>query len=230
MLDDENEDLLDVDLSYRNDVKELADGLPNPLVTEMPGFDFQGHRVTLTEQFGFVITGPYFELPKVVASAFLAKAVIDQECAKVERAKGEARKVHLTALTHEGERFTIRGIHRALGSLLGLPKDLFHYWRPGDYRQEKLIYPDVPWIGQALTMKHALMKRVWEVDEATQPFGLSIDRTHTAQGWANEGYTSRGHIDLRNYSRVCDNLENELEEKRAAAEEKADEIGNRFAA
>lgn len=143
-----------------------------------------GHKIELTPQFTFRVTGPLVsdpERPPAFASMAEAEAKI-VSWRKAEAAEKRVKMKPIPALAPDGGKVNVTGVNTRTGKMNGANEHTY-------------IWPDVPWIEEALKRKTALEAEAREIFRKLLPARIetrtgygSLDAEHYAE---RIGYVKR---------------------------------------
>lgn len=158
------------------------------------------HTITLLHNWQFQVRGPLFSEGKfgdTFGSMAEAKLEIDSRVEADGKAKKAAVTMAVPVLTDEGALVTVRGVHSVQGKLLGVG---------GSHS----VYPDVPFLREALVTHLRLKAELETVTKTLRPFSVDVSRQY-------------GRIRPENYEAACAAFEKDFRE----ATEKAREAQNK---
>lgn len=171
----------------------------------MAEMDYKGHKITVTPEFKFRVTGPEFDETASRHFEFASKdeatKAIDTRVNAADKQKKAEASIKLSALYGPGaELFEIRGINRSTSAILGCPQ------RGYGPQQINDIYPDVPWVKALLEEHKRLLGRIGEIVETLKPYGV--------RDQADYG----GRVSPESYDKKLQNFVDDFNKKKAAAE------------
>lgn len=160
--------------------------------------DYRGHKIELTQDFVFLVSGPLFDPSSThaVASMHEAKSKIDDATAAEEKQKKTAVTLALPAIKGDGSPFMIRGINSNSSRILGTEE------------RSELFAPAI-WIAKMLVERKQLTARLREIQSALRPVTISTRR----------GY---GHLKAADYPGEIAELQKEYDAAVAAAKKGVD--------
>jgi hypothetical protein len=154
---------------------------------------FKDHDIEVTPDFRFSVTGPLFDGAMAFSSIDDARHGISQRAVALAQQRKAEAALALDALDDEGARVTIKGIHAAQGTLLGV-------------KGGRAVYPVLPWIRDLLIHRVGLTKELAEVERKLHPYGISARRQY-------------GRVRPEDYEQEISKLVGELNAKTEAAKE-----------
>lgn len=126
--------------------------------------EFQGHKITVTEDLEFRVDGPLFNgetrYGKTFESASAARTAI-QDLMKRHEAQ-ERVKLSIPVISERGKPLTITGVHARNYNALGLGG-------------ETLVYPPAAWIVAALKEREEARARVAQLSKSIEPYGIKAN-------------------------------------------------------
>ncbi len=147
--------------------------------TPVPSFEYREHTITVDtdRSWKFKIEGPMImDGGDAWADSFeQAKSKIDAKAAAMRKQK--AIKLALPCLDDTGKKVIATGVHAGNGYVLGVGD--------GDH-----LYPDIPWVQEALTKLLRLRKESSDLVSLLHPFRIKIKRTY-------------GRMDPAQYDRIA---------------------------
>lgn len=165
---------------------------PDGEVLDAPARVFHDHTVTLTDRWTFRVTGPLFSEPLDLRSLGDAEeAIRGAERGAALQKKAEAL-VSVSVLDEQGRPCVVRGVHSGHGSLTGAPKDA------------NFVYPQVPFVREALQKAAGLRGELNQLGELVRPFAVRTKRAY-------------GRIRPEEYEKVVADFQREFERKEQAA-------------
>lgn len=173
----------------------------------MAEMEYKGHKIIVTPEFKFRVTGPEFnEGGRIGNFEYVSKdeavKAVDTRVALADKQRIAENTVKMPALKGATvEPFTVRGINRSTSEILGFPVTRIEGL--GRYLDD--IYPDVPWIKKLLEERRKLAERVGEIEEQLRPYGL-----RNSAGF--------GRVSPERYESTLQGFIDEFNKKKAAAE------------
>lgn len=154
------------------------------------------HTITLLHNWQFQVRGPLFSESKFAdtyGSMAEAKVAIDSRVEADRKEKKAAVTLAVPVLTDEGVLVTVRGVHSVQGKLLGMGESCS-------------VYPDVPFLREALVAHLRLRAELETVAKTLRPFSVAVSRQY-------------GRIRPENYEATCAEFERDFREATEKAKE-----------
>jgi len=153
-----------------------------------------GYDITVTDEYRFKISGPDYDKDEYPADTLsAAKRKIDDHIKTLHKQQQIRKRLNLKLRNRAGVLVTMRGFHAKNGNMLSTP----------DVPRYTDVYPDVPWIVEALAKRAELNTAMNKIDGESRPFGLKSNQY--------------GHRDADAYERELNKWLDELKVKTAAA-------------
>lgn len=173
--------------------------------------EHEGHKISLDGRYKFVVSGPHFEGANDYQRAFdtyeKAVEVIDDRIRRA--AKVKATNLDLEVLKHDGSGVVkIKGIHGRLGTLL-FTDGAYSKAAGESYSGVHHVYPNVPWIAEALKEQADLERRGAAIRKMVEKFSISVSYAR---------HSIRSAADIDSY---VDDLKEEYAKKTADAKASA---------
>lgn len=167
----------------------------------MPEITHRGHRIAVTDDLMFSVTGPQFEVTELRSSVALAKEEIDKRITAAEKQAIATHRTAIPALDQNGVSITVRGVNRNAGNVLGYEK----VDGIGPRLNLPEIFPAVPWIEAVLKERRETIARAAALTQKVWKYGIKASRAY--------GRVNPDHYDAMHAALVA-----EIENKTAEAQ------------
>lgn len=125
---------------------------------------FKDHKIEVTPEFQFRVTGPLYEGKATFGSVDDARADINKRAVALAQQRKAEAAVALAVLDDAGERATVRGIHASQGILLGVASGF--------------VYPDVQWLRDLLIRRAELGTEMKAIESKLHPYRINARRQY----------------------------------------------------